>query len=294
MLNQGTHVMDSPPLVVVFGSAGTIGAPLCTYLRKAGIQVMGVPRSQCDLLDPRATRQLVEGLPAQATLVFTSVINRWKEDSFDAMAKNLAMVENVALSAHGRIRAMVYLSSVDVYGRFPRLPIHEGSSILPESYYALAKFSGERLMIRSLQPACPVSVLRLPGVYGMGPGERSVLGSFLEKVMNRAPITIYGDGSILRDFVFVDDVCEIIRRLVLQPRPGIFNLATGTSLPLLEVLATLGRVLERRPDLHFAPPQGDSAGDLVFDTTGLELAFPGWTATPLTVGAGLLAARIQG
>ncbi len=286
--------MDSPPLVVVFGSAGTIGAPLCGYLQRSGLQVMGVSHAQCDLLDPKATRELVQGLPAQATVVFTSVINRWKEDSFAAMTRNLAMVENLAVPARGRIRAMVYLSSVDVYGRFPRLPLREDSPVLPESYYALAKFAGERLMIRSLQPDCPVAVLRLPGVYGKGPGERSVLGSFLEKVLNRTPITIFGDGSILRDFVFVDDVCEIIRRLVLQPRPGTFNLATGTSLPLREVLATLGRVLEQAPDLRFAPPQGDSAGDLTFDITGLELAFPGWTATSLAAGAGQLAARIRG
>lgn len=285
--------MDSAPPVVVLGSTGTIGASLCSYLGRDGIPFLAVPRSRCDLLDAQATRQLVRDLPPGCTVVFTAVINRWKDDSFQALAGNLAMVEHFAEPARGRIGSLIYLSSVDVYGRSPALPIHEGTRPEPESYYAIAKYAAERLLLRALAPHCPVTLLRLPGVYGKDGGERSILGSFLKKVLYGEPITVLGDGSVLRDFVFVDDVCDLILRLARAPRPGTLNVATGTSLPLLEVLATLGRVLGKQPILQFAPPSGASAGDLVFDVAGLGIAFPDWTATPLAAGSAILAGRIR-
>jgi UDP-glucose 4-epimerase len=286
--------MDSSPTVVILGSTGTIGASLCTFLERLGIRAVGVSRSQCDLLDAEATLRFAETLPPHCTIVFTAVINRWKEDSFPAMVKNLTMVEHVAEAVRGRIRSMVYLSSVDVYGRRPQLPIQETTSPHPESYYAIAKYSGERLLQLALENHCPLSILRLPGVYGKDAEERSILGSFLKKVLYQEPITIFGDGSILRDFLFVDDVCELIRRLVLDPRPGTFNVATGTSLPLLEILRILGEVLETAPIIRFAPSNTDSASDLSFDTTGLGIAYPDWVATPLHEGASRLASRIRG
>jgi nucleoside-diphosphate-sugar epimerase len=285
--------MESTPHVVILGSTGTIGAALASHLQVRGVRFQAVGREQCDLEDPLATLRLFQGLPAGSAVVFTAVINRWKEDSFPALQRNLTMAENIALAAAERACAMVFLSSVDVYGRHPPTPIREDTPVLPESYYAIAKHASELLLARALPAHCPLTILRLPGVYGKDGRERSVLGSFLKKVMFGEPITIFGDGSILRDFVFVDDVCALVHEMVRTPRPGIHNVATGTSLPIQEVVSTLGRVLAREPIVQFAPANDSSAGNLVFDTAGLRVACPSWAATPLAVGSALLADRIR-
>jgi len=277
--------------VVVLGHTGSVGLFLCEYLRFRGFKVLGASSRTCNLLDITQSRSFFEKLDPGCTIVFNSVINRWREDSFDAMTRNIAMAENVIQTAAGRFRSLVYLSTVDVYGTVPELPLSERTQVLPGSYYSIGKLASERLLAKRCQSAIPLSILRLPGVYGTHLEERSILAHFFRQIREGAPVKVFGDGSVQRDFVLVDDVCEIIHQLVMKPMSLTVNVATGRSLPLLEILQVLGRVLDRKPEIHFGPHNWDSAGDLIFDTSRLVTAFPSFRSTSLEEGCRIFAAR---
>jgi UDP-glucose 4-epimerase len=285
---------DAPPEVVVLGHTGAIGGRLVRYLAEQGVRTLGVSRAECDLLDRERTAAFLERLPCPCALVFASVINRWQDDSFPALQKNLAMAENLARAVPRGLHSLVYLSTVDVYGRRPALPLREDSAIRPDSYYALAKFGCERLLETALDRGLAPTILRLPGIYGSGPGERSVLGGFLGRILRGEPIRIFGDGSVERDFVFVDDLCEIIRRLVASPPAAVLNVATGSSLAMLEVVSTLGRVLGRAPEIEFGPYNDQAAASLRFDPGALRAALPGLRLRSLEEGCRIFLQRIPG
>ena len=271
--------------VVIFGAGGFIGATLAKQLKAEGHAVVALSRQVCDMLDPGSVQRTLEHVPTPYSVVHTACLSRHEQDDFGALTKNVAMVENfIRVIRPGSVRSVVYLSSTDVYGDAPLNPITENTMLAPAWYYALSKYTNESLLMRSGQLDCPVTVLRLPGIYGPYDRGRSILGMFARKVVSGDRITIYGDGSTQRDFVLVSDLCEIIRRFLICPVPGVFNVANGRSLRLMDILQTLSALSGKKLNVAMAP-EGSRSHDLVFDVSRLQAALGGLVMTPFQEGA---------
>jgi UDP-glucose 4-epimerase len=278
--------------VVLLGHSGLIGRVLHALLVTNGWKVVGASTRECDLLDEDRCAAFLGAIHSGCHVVMASVINRWVEDSPSAMTRNIAMMRNVCaeLSVHPP-KSLVLLSTVDVYGTSPKLPVNEDTALAPGSYYALGKLACEFLP-KIMNHTFPVTTLRLPGVYGTDPEEASMVARFLRTLAGGGTIMIHGDGSVLRDFVHVADVCEVIRRVLERPQAGVFNVAKGESLTLLEIIQQLAAAVGEPPRLEFDAHNNASAGSLVFDTRKLRQAFPELTFTSLREGACRLAARL--
>jgi len=278
--------MSDPKLtVVIFGAGGFIGATLANQLKAEGYAVVALSRQVCDMLNPGSVQRALECVPIPYSVVHAACLSRHEQDDFGALTKNVAMVENFIRAARpGAVRSVVYLSSTDVYGDAPVIPITEDTLLAPAWYYALSKYTNESLLMRSGQLDCPVTVLRLPGIYGPRDRGRSILGMFARKVVHGELITIYGDGSTQRDFVLVTDLGEIIRHFLVRPVPGVFNVANGRSLRLMDILQTLSVLSGRKLNVSMAPA-GARSHDLIFDATRLQEALSGMAMTPFQEGA---------
>ena len=271
---------------VVFGSTGFIGAQVSRWLSAAGYRVFGLSSRVCNLTNRTAVARAMHDLPRGTRLVMCATINRTVEDSFRALTTNLQMVENMVREAPpGVLGGIIFFSSVDVYGLVPPLPIDETTPLNPASYYGIGKLASESLLCRPGALDCPLTVLRCPGIYGPGDRQRSILGAFLHKILEEEPLTLYGDGSVLRDYVEVEDVCRIVERFAQTPVDGVFNLARGQSLPLSQWIEALAAAAGRPARIETRPPNGISAGDLIFDVTALESALPGLTFAGPDIGA---------
>ena len=271
--------------VVIFGAGGFIGATLANQLKVEEYSVAALSRQVCDMLDPGSVQQALEHVPIPYSVVHAACLSRHEQDDFGALTKNVAMVENFLRAARpGAVRSLVYLSSTDVYGDAPVNPITENTSLAPAWYYALSKYTNESLLMRSGQLDCPVTVLRLPGIYGPHDRGRSILGMFARKVVHCELITIYGNGSTQRDFVLVSDLCEIIRRFLICPVPGVFNVANGRSMELMEILKVLSALSGKKLNVTMAAARVRS-NDLVFNVTRLQEALGDMRMTPFEEGA---------
>lgn len=279
--------------IVLLGRNGYIGRVLQEALAPSKWNVIGASRKECDLLDLSGCQRFFRLIPAGYQLVMTSVINRWVDDSVDAMTKNIAMIHNLCGSMNDNPPAsLVFLSTVDVYGVSPELPVNEGTALRPASYYAIAKLVGEQLLSLWNRSDIPITVFRLPGIYGSDPTEPSIVGKFLKKLIRREPITIFGNGSILRDFVEVTDVCRFVSQVLECPRAGTYNIAKGHSDSLLEIIRQLSEIVGSEARIQFGPHNHRSAGSLTFDTRKLKEAFPGIPFKSLDEGASAFATRI--
>jgi len=138
-----------------------------------------------------------------------------------------------------------------------------------------------------------VTCLRLPGIYGPTDQGHSMLGMFARRVLRGQELTVFGDGSTLRDFVLVTDLCRIIETVLTHPRHGVLNVATGQSMKLLDILRLLATKAGVSLGLRFAPP-GPRSHDLVFDTSALSAVVgEGFNMTPLSEGLEILVASLQ-
>jgi UDP-glucose 4-epimerase len=143
---------------------------------------------------------------------------------------------------------VVFTSTRQVYGRAASLPIHDSHPLQPTDINGIHKAAAEEyLRIYREVHGVPSVTLRLANTYGprmdlRNPG-RGVLNVFLARALEREPITIFGDGSQLRDVNFVDDVVEALLLAARQNDPGPFHLGAATPTSLNQFVEALTSML---------------------------------------------------
>ena len=177
-------------------------------------------------------------------------------------------------SIRNKVQRVVYASSAAVYGNNPTVPKKENMEREYESPYALSKGVDEdyaNLFNRKRDPTSPTTFvgLRYFNVYGPRQDPKSpysgVISIFLDRITNGTPITIFGKGDQTRDFVFVRDVVQanILAGLIpfnpASKSPYVFNVGTGKSKSLMELVRDIEYVTGKRANIAFNPPR---AGDV--------------------------------
>jgi len=139
----------------------------------------------------------------------------------------------------------VYAASSSCYGQYPVTPTDENEPIVPAHPYALSKRLGEEAALHWMRVyGLPVVSLRLFNVYG--PRARTtgaygaVMGTFLAQRANGAPLTIVGDGTQRRDFVWVEDVADAFVRAAKSKVTGVYNIGTGEATSINRLAALIG------------------------------------------------------
>lgn len=157
----------------------------------------------------------------------------------------------------------VLASSSSVYGNATPLPANEDApAISPESPYAASKRSAELIvssMIRKT-PAMRAPLLRFFTVYGPWQRPEMAITSFLRNIMAGQPITVFGDGSMRRDFTHVDDIVRGVLATIDRAPAGVrsYNLGSGAPVTLSELITAMGRAAKRPVSVERAPvPLGD-------------------------------------
>jgi len=149
---------------------------------------------------------------------------------------------------------LVNASSAAVYGNPARLPIHEGDPTVPISPYGVSKLSAERYVaVYSALYSIPATSLRLFSVYG--PRQRKqVVFDLLRKIKtNPNRIEVYGDGTQMRDFVFVLDVVQaMMLAAVKAPARGeAYNVASGVTHSINDIVRALCEICQVSPTIAY-------------------------------------------
>jgi nucleoside-diphosphate-sugar epimerase len=160
------------------------------------------------------------------------------------------------------VRRFVYASSSSVYGNAARYPVHEDDLPSPHSPYGVTKLAAEHLCgLYAANWAVPTTSLRYFTVYG--PRQRPDMGfaRFFEAILNARPIPLFGSGSQVRDFTFVNDiVAATLAAGSADVPPGtVCNVAGGSSISLRELFPLLADVTGSKVTLEHLPEQ---AGDV--------------------------------
>ena len=217
----------------------------------------GHSSATCDLMSAQSTLRALAGGDKGTTMVMCAAITPSVNNSLSTLTRNVVMVQNLLRALPpGGIRSLVYLSSVDVYGRQQHAgPINEDTPLTPQGPYALSKVVGEQ-MLRAAADLCgPTTVLRLPQIYGPMDRGKSVVGQFVRNTVAREEVQIHGKGASSRDLVAVADVANIVLHFVRRPTDDCVNIATGTSHTILELISIIGAALETTPRVrHVSAP----------------------------------------
>ena len=164
-------------------------------------------------------------------------------------------------------------------------PIHEELAPHPVSPYGASKLAGEGYCSAYYNTfGLETIALRFGNVYGPLSGHKtSVVAKFIRRALNKEPLEIYGDGSQTRDFIFIDDLIQAVRKA--QSRPGIggetFQIATNKETTVSEMVEILIPILEKNGVFGINAIHGDRlVGDVMrnFSDTSKAKRILGWSA----------------
>jgi nucleoside-diphosphate-sugar epimerase len=266
--------------VLVTGARGFIGRRLVAKLRaQPEYRVWALGRAGDDelhvsleALTPQFWRD--RRIDAIETVVhlgaFTPKNQEQADDARSIVTGNIDGTLALLESLPGTPRHIVFASAIDVYERAPGRVIDESSPVVPATLYGASKVLGEAL-VRSFarRTGCRYTVLRIGHIYG--PGEEryeKVIPSLIRAMLQGAVPTLSGDGSVLRDFLYVDDAVEAI---AAAARTGgtdeIINVVRGESISIREVAQRIAAVAGYRGEFCYTGP---NAVSLRFDNARMR------------------------
>jgi UDP-glucose 4-epimerase len=289
---------------LVIGGNGFIGSSLVGRLRAQGVTVrvldIGQPRTdvtwesvefvQGSLADGSVLPQVLAGVDVVFHLASTTVPGTSNLDPAADVQGNLVATLGLlqAMRATG-VRRIVYFSSGGaVYGNTSVAAVSESQPLHPVSSYGVVKAAIENYlhMYRELGDLDPV-VLRPSNPYGprqSTAGVQGAVGTFLALALRGEPIRIWGDGEVVRDYLFIDDLVELAARAGLASDTGTFNVGSGTGHSLNQLCALVSQVTGRTLDIQYLPGRPFDVKRIVLDTGAARAAFAWSPRVPLAEG----------
>ena len=278
--------------VLILGHTGFIGSRLETFFRtrEPGLDLVGRSTAAVDLRNWEDVKSLAALCDLDTAVLMCAAIKRQCRDDLQAFSDNLQMTMNVCRMLQDRpVGRFVFFSSTAVYGEDVHNPrITEQTPVHPRSYYGMVKYASEYLFRKALEAhdkACrALLVLRPPLIYGPRDRGRTYGPSgFIMAALKGEPILLWGDGTERRDFVFIDDLLELVYRLTFGISDGILNIASGQSYTFREVTEIVFRLAGGEVPVT-SRPRTKTKADHGFCTTALIRLVPGFSFTPLEEG----------
>jgi UDP-glucose 4-epimerase len=305
---------------LVTGGAGFIGSHLAEALCRRGASVVvldnlssgslrnldwrrgddGLEFVAGDIRDKNLLAKVVSGCDwvfhqaAQASVPYSVAM------PLESNAHNLEGTLNLLVAARDAgVKRFLFASSSAIYGDGDAALKHEGLPPNPLSPYALQKYAGEKYaqLFQRLYGLETVA-LRYFNVFGPRQAFTSpysgVIARFCAGMLRGESPVIFGDGRQSRDFTFIGDA--VAANLLAAEAPSsrvagkVFNIATGQSITLLQLVAELNRLTGRQLQPHFEPPR---PGDVRSSQADISAAGRDFGYEPKTTWQQGLAATLE-
>ena len=261
--------------ITILGGTGFIGTNLSIQLSKGNsVKVVGqnkehfIPLKKLNLPIryelARLTAdshydELLSGTDVLYHLVSTTVPTTSNQHiSEELIANVIASSKILEACVSENVKKVVFISSGGtVYGKGKICPLKEDMITNPISSYGIQKLTIEKLLyLYNYLYDLDYRIIRLSNPYGPYQRPDGVLGAvstFTYKALKDEEIIVYGDGSVVRDYIYIDDAIRGITNIVnYDGKYKLFNLGCGKGTSINEVIENIEEVLQRKLQVKYA------------------------------------------
>lgn len=214
----------------VLGASGFIGGTLAARLAEAGHDVYRPSRSELGRLDRRALGHVFYSLGVEHAC----------NDPFGAFEAHVEHLARVLQSCE--FSSLTYLSSTRLYLEAPAARETETLRLVPDDPNAIfnaTKIIGEQLCIAAKKTA--IRVVRLSNVVGFAPNGTSLIPGLVKDAITRGRLSLTISPLSSKDYIAVDDVCDLLPRIALEGQQSCYNVASGFNIELAEIVGLVDR-----------------------------------------------------
>ncbi len=261
---------------LLLGGGGFIGSHICDRLLKDGQEVRVFERQGCprrnllhldsdiewiegDFTDPACLRKAVKGIDVIFHLISTTVPGNSNDNPVSDISSNVIPTLNLLdMAVQAGVRKVIFFSSGGtVYGIPHNVPITEEHPTNPTSSYGIHKLMIEKYLALYFQLyGLDYSILRTSNPYGENQNPKWYQGAiavFIYKALKGETVEIWGDGSVVRDYIYVGDVVDAaIKASKCLHNEKIINIGSGTGLSLNDVLTEIETITGQSIDVRYS------------------------------------------
>jgi UDP-glucose 4-epimerase len=275
---------------LVLGGGGFIGSHLVTALLAQGASVRVLERpyrtrmpsipnhpmlewQEGDFGNVQDIHRALDNVDVVFHLVSTTQPKSSNDDpSFD-VESNLSATLRLLDQLRGSKTRLIFASSGGtVYGTPLHTPIPETHPTEPTCSYGIVKLAIEKyLALYQLLHSLDYRVLRVANPYG--PGQETnhaqgVVGTFLSRVVHDQPIEVWGDGSVVRDYLYISDtVSALLRAAEYRGTERVFNIGSGGGHSVREIIAAVEQVTGKKAQASYTAARKFDVPVSVLDIT---------------------------
>lgn len=237
--------------VYVTGANGFIGKSLINYLNETNeYNVVGISHSENNNVlnnviysDYKDMQWLKNNLKKDSIIIHTAarVPDSYEEYfSREIFTINTNIDKFIVNTFLDFVDKFIYFSSISIYGYGHKdlVDITEESSINIFNYYSMSKLFGENLVRKYYKNK--EYILRLSSPYGLGKNRKGIIEKIIYNAVRNRDIEIYREGNRTQDYIYIYDICKVIYTIInYKPKNGIYNLSSGNSCSVLELVETI-------------------------------------------------------
>ena len=209
----------------------------------------------------------------------------------DEIVQNVnATIKLLDACVKNEVKKIVFISSGGtVYGMSNGVPFREGEDTNPICSYGIQKLSIEKyIQLYERQHGLDYRIIRLANPYGPGQNPNGNLGAvtkFAYNVINGKEITIFGDGGVVRDYIFIGDAIKGIRNITdYNGKYKLFNLGNGRGFSLNEIIDVVEKVSEKKAKIIYEKHRKIDLDYSVLDISRYLSVFTNTKMTDLEAG----------
>lgn len=203
-----------------------------------------------DFLVKSNIRSAIEGMDVVIHLISTTLPKNSNENpAYDVQTNLLSTLSLLDIMVEEKIKKIIFISSGGtVYGRPHTIPISEEHTTNPLVSYGVTKLAIEKylLLYKELHGLQPI-ILRVSNPFGHRQStakQQGAVGVFINKALDGEAIEIWGDGSVTRDFIYIEDLARaFVFAVEYEGEKSLFNIGSGRGTTLNELVDTLESIL---------------------------------------------------
>tara|TARA_B100001540_G_scaffold117228_2_gene105125 strand:- start:455 stop:1342 length:888 start_codon:yes stop_codon:yes gene_type:complete len=280
--------------ILIFGSEGFVGNNLVNGLTQNHEIICADQNSESshinyhkvDITNFEQVENLVKNVDVVINLAAHTLTASLDETITNANVNIIGLLNILESCRKNEIKKIIFTSASSLIGEPKNFKVTEEHPAVPKTTYGLTKLTSEHYL-RLYHELYGINfvIFRFFNIYG--PYQKNgLIPTLFNRLNKNQPLTIFGNGDQVRDYVFINDIVDFFDTAITKniADNNIFNLGTGKSTTIKELIEELSTIMDVKPTFDYQPERPGEIGNFVADSEKLEKIFSKIPSTSLNHG----------